>query len=149
MQQYTLHEVDDLLQVVRDVIALLSNTKGSAAVLALHGELGAGKTTFMQTLARELGVSETITSPTFVVMKKYATPDEQFSQLVHIDAYRIEDIDEMRPLKFAEELEQNGSIIGIEWAEKIADLLPPHTLHLRFAIAGKERIITLNGQKDE
>ena len=114
----------------------------SAAVLALHGDLGAGKTTFMQILAQELGIEEAITSPTFVVMKKYPANSGGFSELVHIDAYRIEDIDEMRPLKFDEELTQKGSIIGIEWAEKVAALLPPHTLHLTFTIEGDERIIT-------
>jgi tRNA threonylcarbamoyladenosine biosynthesis protein TsaE len=99
-----------------------------AVVLALSGDLGAGKTTLVQLLARVLGVTGTVTSPTFVVMKQYDTENETFPQLVHIDAYRIEDIDEMRPLGFTSLLTQPGTLVCIEWAERIAALLPTHTI---------------------
>lgn len=137
-------EVAELEAVAADVLKEYEerNNTDTAFVLALHGDLGAGKTTFMQLLARRLGVIEQVTSPTFVVMKKYLVEAEGVGQLVHIDAYRIEDVDEMRPLRFSEELAQKDTIIGIEWAEHIAELLPPDTLHLTFTLAGETRIIT-------
>ena len=99
-----------------------------AVALALSGDLGAGKTTLVQLLARSLGIPDTVTSPTFVVMKQYETTNEIFTQLVHIDAYRIEDVDEMRPLGFAALLAEPQTLICIEWAERIAALLPLHTI---------------------
>jgi tRNA threonylcarbamoyladenosine biosynthesis protein TsaE len=114
-----------------------------ASVLALHGDLGAGKTTFMQTLASTLGVRVPVTSPTFVIMKTYDLAEQTWQTLVHIDAYRVEDLDEMRPLQFGELLTDPTKLVCVEWAEKIAPLLPPHTLHLDFTIAGAERELKL------
>ena len=101
--------------------------EGAAAVLGLSGDLGAGKTTFVQHVARALEVQESVTSPTFVIMKSYVTTDPRWRQLVHIDAYRIELVDELRVLGFATLLQQNNTIICIEWAERVISLLPPHT----------------------
>lgn len=153
--QYHITSEVELREVVDTVIAMLRERENrekedtGAVVLALHGELGAGKTTFLQLLGRVLGVTETITSPTFVIMKKYATTDVQFSQFVHIDAYRIESVDEMRPLQFEVELTEKGSIIGIEWAERIAELLPPDTLHIDITIEGETRVITMQHGKTD
>lgn len=121
-------------------------TGAGAAVIALHGDLGAGKTTFVQQLAAALGVEDTITSPTFVIMKQYETVDDHFSKLVHIDAYRIEEIDEMRVLRFGELAREKGTIMCIEWAERIAELLPEDTTHLTFTInADETRTVTIHG----
>ena len=106
----------------------LATEQSGAVVLALSGDLGAGKTTFVQTMARLLGVTDTVTSPTFVIMKQYETADTTFAQLIHIDAYRIEVIDEMRPLGFVPLLEQATTLICIEWAERITTLLPTNTI---------------------
>jgi len=145
MKEYRVTNTGELSAIAREVITILKEHKGvgDASVLALHGDLGAGKTTFMQALARELGVEEQVTSPTFVIMKKYKTEHDWCQGLTHIDAYRIEDVDEMRPLRFPEELQQKDTIIGIEWAEHIAALLPEQTLHLRFIIEGEVRKITI------
>ena len=145
-KEYAVKDLNDLSVVVAAILVDVRKVgdDGAAVVLALHGDLGAGKTTFVQTLARALGVVEVVNSPTFVVMKKYDTADKQFSELVHIDAYRIEDEAEMTPLRFAEELASPTSLIAIEWAENIATLLPEQTLHLTFTLKGVERIITLS-----
>lgn len=150
MKKWHVKEVGELEAVAKEVLTVLKERQdgSTAAVLALHGDLGAGKTTFMQTLARELGVSDTVVSPTFVIMKLYETTDETFPNLAHIDAYRIEDADEMRPLRFTELLEQPDAIIAIEWAEHISELLPEHSLHLSIAIEGEERTITLRHDQE-
>ncbi len=104
-----------------------------ATVLSLSGDLGAGKTALVQCLARQLGVTETVTSPTFVVMKLYDTTNDTFTTLVHIDAYRIEDLDEMRPLGFTALLAEPQTLICIEWGERVATLLPPATVYVSIA----------------
>ena len=141
MQTWRIKNEAELEAIAKAVLDELSITD-QAAVLALHGDLGAGKTTFTQILGKLLGVKETITSPTFVVIKRYES-DNDSTTLVHIDAYRIEDIDEMRVLSFEELLQEKDTIIGIEWAEKIASLLPEHTRHLTLTIEGDQRIVTL------
>jgi tRNA threonylcarbamoyladenosine biosynthesis protein TsaE len=138
-------ELPQLATAVLEKLTAIQVKSGAAAVLALHGDLGAGKTTFMQTLANSLGVSEEVTSPTFVVMKQYMLEEQAWDELVHMDAYRIEDIDELGPLRFSELLERNDVILGVEWAEHIAAALPAHTLHLTFTIEGAVRKVHIDG----
>lgn len=147
MKTITVHTEAELVPVVECVLTMLrerQDNNAGAAVMALHGDLGVGKTTFMQTLARALGVTDYVTSPTFVIMKRYDVDDTVWKTLIHIDAYRVENIDEMRPLRFGELLADKELIIGIEWAEQIASLLPPTTVHLQFALTGGCRTITIS-----
>lgn len=102
----------------------------TATVIALTGDLGAGKTSFVQACARALGVAEVVTSPTFVVMKRYALNDARFETLIHIDAYRIDDEQELEVLKLHESLVHPENIIMIEWAERVPSFIPPHALHI-------------------
>ena len=135
-----------LEQEAKNLYALVSSSPSSVAVVvALHGDLGAGKTTFVQQLALCMGITQTVTSPTFVVMKQYSAESENdsaFDTLVHIDAYRIESLDEMRPLRFEELLEQERTFICIEWAERIEALLPAQTLHLHFSAQEDRRTLS-------
>ncbi|HMA79220.1 MAG TPA: tRNA (adenosine(37)-N6)-threonylcarbamoyltransferase complex ATPase subunit type 1 TsaE [Candidatus Paceibacterota bacterium] len=114
----------------------------TATVLALHGDLGAGKTTFVQALAHALGVGEPVTSPTFVIRKDY-TLSGAWDLLVHIDAYRLDEPTELERLGFSELLSLPRTLICIEWAERVADILPPTTNHLSFTILSDQRIISL------
>ncbi len=143
METFTVRVEDELASVVDRVLALTAAGE-PAAVVALHGDLGAGKTTFTQVLARRLGVTESVTSPTFVIMKGYELTDQPFDQLIHIDAYRVEQSDELRVLGFAELLQQPRTLIVIEWAEKVSDLLPGNTIDLTFTIENETRLLTLN-----
>lgn len=97
------------------------------AVLTLSGELGAGKTTFTQGVARGLGVTRNVTSPTFTLMKNY----QGRLPLNHIDAYRLENI--TQDLGFDEFMEADGVTV-IEWADFIADILPEEGLNVEFHI---------------
>jgi tRNA threonylcarbamoyladenosine biosynthesis protein TsaE len=109
------------------------------AVLALHGELGSGKTCFVQGLARALGVDRAVTSPTFTLIHEYRGS----RPLVHIDLYRIRNEDEALELGFEDYVERDALVV-IEWAERAAGLLPAGTLHLFFEVgaAAHERLIT-------
>lgn len=124
--------------------ALLAKLKGGA-VLALHGDLGAGKTCFVQGLAAALGVQQAVNSPTFTVIHEYAcTPP-----LYHADLYRIRDADDAFGLGLEEYFGSDG-IIVIEWAERAAELLPPDTWHLTFKVGADltERIITIERENN-
>src|SRR3989338_3529631 len=120
-RQWDITDKSDLERVTGDILSELAKEQrtSSAVVLGLHGDLGAGKTTFVQMLADQLGVQESVTSPTFVIMKKYQTKDQRFSTLVHIDAYRLESAEELEVLDFSSELSDEKNIICIEWAEKV------------------------------
>lgn len=112
--------------------------KDTAHVLALSGELGAGKTTFVQTLAKKLGVHEHVTSPTFVIMRTYETTHETFTTLVHIDAYRVEDAREMEVLAIPELFNAAGTIVCIEWPERIASLIPKDARRISFILKSND-----------
>lgn len=143
------YELDELPTVVTDVILLaLERQKDKAVVLALKGDLGAGKTTFVQELARQLGVTETVTSPTFTIMKQYQTTHAQFPLLVHIDAYRIEQPNELGPLRFSSALEQSNTLMCIEWPEKITPALPLDHILISIEIEeSKRRIAQVTGEE--
>lgn len=106
------------------------------AILALHGELGAGKTCFVQGLARALGIHRPITSPTFTLVQEYRLAARR---LVHIDLYRIASPDELLHLGFEDYLLEDG-VVAIEWAERAGDLLPPDTRHLYFSLHAAQGI---------
>ena len=96
-----------------------------ATLVTLSGELGAGKTTFTQALASALGVTETVTSPTFVLEKIYDLPEgDAFARLAHIDAYRLEGEGALGPLGFQELMKDTGTLVVLEWPEMVASDLP-------------------------
>jgi len=144
MEHVTTVAEADLEQYAKAVVEHISNLSiDGATVLALQGNLGAGKTTFTKTLSRVLGVTEVVTSPTFVVMKRYKVEHANFDTLVHIDAYRIESESEMTPLRFAEVLNEPRTLVCLEWPEKISGLLPTTYHLLSFAVVDeKMRTIT-------
>lgn len=124
-----------------------SKTKidASALVIALSGNLGAGKTTFTQGFARALGIRERVLSPTFVIMKIYALQKRARAQhFVHIDCYRIHSPRDITPLGVKEIFKDKDAIILIEWPERIRTLIPKSALWVKFRHGKKEneRILT-------
>lgn len=114
---------------------ILAGLRGHA-VLALHGDLGSGKTCFVQGLARALGIERMVTSPTFTIVNEYRAATRP---LYHIDLYRLEPGKDLDMLGLDEYLEGPG-ITVIEWAERAAGWLPPHTHHIRFdVLPGEDR----------
>lgn len=137
---------DELPALAIQVVELAKSAMdGGATVVALHGDLGAGKTTFTQALGQSLGVTEHITSPTFTIMKGYETTDETFTRLIHMDAYRIDDISELGPLRFSDILASPNTLFCIEWAEKIKDALPEEAIQLTLEVVDENtRTATLS-----
>lgn len=115
--------------------------KNCPHVIELVGDVGTGKTTFTRGLAKGLGISSEVTSPSFTISKSYALPNGK--TLVHYDFYRLTDpglmVDDL-----AENLSDNNKIIVIEWGESVANLLPEnHTIiNIQYTDSGREVIIT-------
>jgi tRNA threonylcarbamoyladenosine biosynthesis protein TsaE len=121
--------------------ARLAERLGPGDVVALTGELGAGKTCFTQGLARGLGVAGRAVSPTFVLVHEYRGR----VPVHHVDAYRTESLTELLDLGL-EELFAGDGVTIVEWADKLLPLLPPHTVHVHIEGVGDEpRTITIRG----
>jgi tRNA threonylcarbamoyladenosine biosynthesis protein TsaE len=104
-------------------------------VLALHGDLGVGKTTFAQGLARGLGVKEAVTSPTFAIYSVYQGRERKF---VHLDAYRLEHAGQLETLLLEEFLTPPWTL-AVEWPEKIEGWLPADAWHVTLSIVEGDR----------
>jgi tRNA threonylcarbamoyladenosine biosynthesis protein TsaE len=118
--------LEDTQKFASDFIQNLLPKDNVATVVGLYGNLGAGKTTLTQSIARVLGISETVTSPTFVIEKIYELTDKKFTHLIHIDAYRIEKSEELLHLGWQDIISDPGNLILIEWPERVADIMPEH-----------------------
>ncbi len=105
-----------------------------ATLVTLSGDLGAGKTTFTQSVAKELGVSEHVTSPTFVLAKSYVLPNSVFKKLVHIDAYRLTEGKDLVPLAFDEVMSDADTLVLLEWPEMVADTLPAPDIAISLSV---------------
>ena len=142
-------KLEALPAIIEEILAEVraARVSNQATVLALHGDLGAGKTTFVQTVGRLLGVQEDITSPTFVVMKKYEINDT-WQKFIHIDAYRLESEEELSVLDLETEISNSENIIFIEWAERVSEILPANTIHLDFSLVNQERYLKYNHGSD-
>lgn len=103
-----------------------------ARVVALQGDLGAGKTNFAQAVGKLLGVKENMHSPTFVIMKVYEIDFKGFKNLIHIDAYRLEKDEELLHLGWGEMLKGSENLILIEWPENVAKLIPVDAYRISF-----------------
>ena len=113
-----------------------------ATLVTLSGELGAGKTSFTQGMAQALGITEAVTSPTFVLEKVYALSGKPFAQLIHIDAYRLEGDSSLAPLNFTELYADPTNLIVLEWPELVASQLPPVDAHITLSVSGEGRLIS-------
>jgi tRNA threonylcarbamoyladenosine biosynthesis protein TsaE len=120
---YISQSLDDTRKIARKLIKSIDHKSPKATVLFFQGNLGAGKTTLAQAIGRELGVSDTIISPTFILQKKYTTTHPKFKHLLHIDAYRFEHEDEAKVLGLEELLSDTHTLIIIEWPEKIGNIV--------------------------
>ena len=132
----------------RETIELAQNFESEKfpnMIICLDGELGSGKTVFTKGIANALGIQESITSPTFTIIKEY----EGELPLYHMDVYRLNgDVDGTG----IEEYFTKGGVVVIEWADMVKDILPKERLEIKFRVAGEnKRVLILKpyGQKDE
>ncbi len=119
----------------RAVAESLARSLPPDTTLALHGDLGVGKTTFVQGLARGFGIHEPITSPTFTIYNVHRGP---IRTLVHLDAYRLENPRQIEDL-LLEDFLVTPWCLAVEWPEKIAAAIAPDALHLDLGIDSRQR----------
>lgn len=124
----TAHSVMETWQVAATVADWLP----AGGVVALSGELGAGKTTFVQGLARALGVQRPVTSPTFTLVGEYRGSCQR--RLIHMDLFRLTNPDDLLVIGFADYLE-NHAVVAIEWPERAGDLIPEDAVRVELRIA--------------
>lgn len=124
---------------------LKSSPRNRAVVLGLRGNLGGGKTTFLQGFAKGLGVKEKILSPTFVIMKRF-TLKNKFKNFYHIDCYRLKNYEDVLDLGIEEIIKNPENIVAIEWPERIKKALPKEmtTINFKFIDKNKREIIFID-----
>jgi len=143
----------DTEKIARDFIEKISmGVYNTALVVGLYGDLGSGKTTFTQAVARIFNIKEDITSPTFVIEKIYpirtnaasatsnGTGDfkhENFKKLIHIDAYRLDSGKELLALEWERIVMDPNNIIFIEWPERVLEVLPKNHAKIFFRFLGE------------
>ncbi len=157
------------LEETQDFARNMAQELSGGEVLLLFGDLGAGKTTFIQGLAEGLGITQRIISPTFLIMRSYIIPfsfsspqslsfprkresiqrigspiKPGMTTLYHLDLYRINSEDDLEGLGIREILDDKNSIVAIEWPEKLGHFLPKKRIELHFTnFSEKERKITV------
>lgn len=143
MQTYTvLNSLEDTGTLARKI----ADTINGGEILALSGPIGAGKTTFTKAFAAALGVAATVVSPTYTLLQPYELPRaiRGITTLIHIDAYRLENADELRAIGFEDFLHDPSKIILIEWAENVEKLLQGQKIYwLKFEITDRGREVTI------
>jgi|SRR3989344_1319291 len=135
----TAHETKKLAAKIAEGILKSGPHKKHAKIVALVGDLGAGKTTFTQGFAKALGIEHRMVSPTFLIFRSYILNSKSYSLFYHMDAYRIDNSKELKPLGFKEAIADPKNIFLIEWADKIKAALPKDTIWVHFTHGRKEK----------
>ena len=120
-------EVNFTLDKIQDTAIKLLSVSANYKVFAFHGEMGAGKTTFIHALCEAIGVKDVITSPTFSIINQYQTNNGQ--TVYHMDLYRIKDENEAIQAG-VEDCLYTGNVCLVEWPEKATGIFPDETLHI-------------------
>lgn len=136
MREFTTRSPEETKQLAADLVATLAarpGVSGTSTIVALQGNLGAGKTVFVKGAAAALGVSGEVTSPTFVIEKIYTLKDgAPWKRLVHIDAYRLEGNNELRTIGWADIATDPNNLIMMEWPERVGLGVPERAVWLEF-----------------
>lgn len=140
------HDITTLEQLHDFAAEFAASLKGGE-LIGLIGELGAGKTTFVQTVARELGIKNTVRSPTFILMQVFDVPGKTGSKLrrlCHVDAYRFAQEEELYTIGFADYAGKPDTVCLVEWADLthfLGDFLGYQTLKFELSADGKRSVI--------
>ncbi|WP_372644429.1 tRNA (adenosine(37)-N6)-threonylcarbamoyltransferase complex ATPase subunit type 1 TsaE [Ancylomarina sp.] len=126
MTELRIENLTEINSVAKQFIELV----GERRVFAMYGAMGVGKTTFVKAVCEELGVEDTINSPTFAIVNEYHTPKDKI--VYHFDFYRIEDVQEAYDFGY-EDYFYSKAMCFIEWPERIESILPTDVINLNFS----------------
>ncbi|MFA6520096.1 MAG: tRNA (adenosine(37)-N6)-threonylcarbamoyltransferase complex ATPase subunit type 1 TsaE [Candidatus Paceibacterota bacterium] len=117
-------ETEKIAEVFMDELLKNPGKEEGALVVGLSGDLGVGKTTFTQMVAKYLGVKNKVNSPTFVIIKKYVLKNKKHKFLFHLDAYRLKNEKELLHLGWDEIINNKEHLVLIEWPENVSKVIP-------------------------
>ena len=138
MQEVVTHSPEETQKCAERIVqalAQIKGTRGTGTIVALQGNLGAGKTVFVKGVAQALGIKETVTSPTFVIEKKYILSDQaSWKNLIHIDAYRLESEEELDTVDWNYIATDPSNLIMLEWPEQVGRGVPDRAVWIEFEV---------------
>ena len=137
--EYISHNLEETKDIARE----FSTTLTGGEVIALRGELGAGKTTFVQGLALALGVTDLVRSPTYTIMNVYKTAHKTIKQMVHLDLYRLQEAEDLDDLELEEWLNRKDVVIVAEWFGENQKRTPDIVVAFSYGDSEKERKIQI------
>lgn len=124
-------ETAKIAKIFFDKILKKKGKDKRSMIVCLSGELGSGKTAFVQHIAKYLGIKNKVNSPTFVIMKKYAIKkNKDYNFLFHLDAYRLKNEKELLYLGWEEIISKKEHLIFIEWPENVHKIIPKNSAHI-------------------
>jgi tRNA threonylcarbamoyladenosine biosynthesis protein TsaE len=125
-----LNQTEEIAKSFLEKIALEFSDR--AIVVGLYGDLGSGKTTFTQAIAKILNIKEYVTSPTFVIEKRYDIEHPLFKKIIHIDAYRLDSGKELLAIDWERDIKDPRNLILVEWPERILEVMPEKHSKINF-----------------
>ncbi len=153
MKTYITKSAEETIRLGQDVGKTIKNS----TLIALYGDLGSGKTTFVQGFAKGLGIEKRLISPTFIIMRTYEIKGKRqrakgkntiqkskMGKFYHVDLYRTQNGDDIRGIGLDEIIKNNQDIVVVEWAEKLGEFLPDKRIDIHFKHQDNERIITVD-----
>lgn len=132
MKTYTTTSVEETHKAAQEVVASLE----CGTVLALVGDLGAGKTTFTQGIAKHFKISDPVSSPTFALVQEYPVEEglhNCIKTIIHVDCYRLDKPEDLRDIGIEEYFNRDDVLVIIEWADQVKDMLPKETQWIEFS----------------
>jgi tRNA threonylcarbamoyladenosine biosynthesis protein TsaE len=137
MTEIIIHSIDSIDKAAKEFVAHI----GQRRIFAFYGGMGAGKTTFIKAVCQQLGVTDSVSSPTFAIVNEY---DSDLGPIYHFDFYRIKKLSEVLDLGF-EDYAYSGNLCLMEWPELIEEILPEETICVRIEeIADGKRLLTIS-----
>ena len=132
------HNAEEMMREAAEFAQRIPPRTNAATIIALSGDLGAGKTTFTKGIAKALGVANEVTSPTFVIEKIYALTGQKWERLIHIDMYRLNSAEELPAIGWDEFSKDPSNLIVIEWPEQVEGVIPEGAMKIGFRDTGGE-----------